>query len=621
MESRTLHALEFTVAIIGQTLLLAAGWGFLGTVFVQNPLTAPDRLADFIYSKPTVTTWIVTLVATVVSVATATYALRHRMHKSISLIHLSGGIALTRNSFVINFRHLIPTFMTLAVFGLTKLLVSSWTALLTPTPVIWSVDASGWELDLTSTWFESALQQELAKSGVALVRGNSTEIFNLDGVLSGIAAAQYSFGYPGIFNFNGVKYNISTGGVLPAVPGYNGTTELVSNNNTGLAFAGGQVPTHLHVDFTEGQTTQGQSQNVTLQQQGLTANVTCRRSNSTADSLNYRSSFNPIPIPLADGTIDYWVWVWNITGDCSEGQPSVQHYVTRSNSSTVPQTSASGFLPFVVCPYPLQQTGLSWEHFTVVMNASWRYGFLPLTVCEINPLVTTSLVSYSNGVINTSVISSESLDSSNSNLTQLLAAIVNHQSVTTQGLTTNAIGDALYAIYVSASGKNSISAEELIDILLRELEQYWRGVIEFSGTFLRSAFSAYPREVPTEARMPVRGRETILTMGWYRQSATWGYTILPITTVALMMYAAVAYTLWHVFTEGCQESFHMFDPSNPIHVMMASSARDNHDTKDNLDDWLAGFERGGIGRNEKLRVQVTNVAAYHKRFKVINGLD
>ncbi|KAF8426499.1 hypothetical protein L210DRAFT_3185693 [Boletus edulis BED1] len=121
--------------------------------------------------------------------------------------------------------------------------------------------------------------------------------------------------------------------------------------------------------------------------------------------------------------------------------------------------------------------------------------------------------------------------------------------------------------------------------------------------------------------MPVRGRETILTMGWYRQSATWGYTILPITTVALMMYAAVAYTLWHVFTEGCQESFHMFDPSNPIHVMMASSARDNHDTKDNLDDWLAGFERGGIGRNEKLRVQVTNVAAYHKRFKVINGLD
>ncbi|KAF8440555.1 hypothetical protein L210DRAFT_3669836 [Boletus edulis BED1] len=552
MESRTLHALEFTVAIIGQTLLLAAGWGFLGTVFVQNPLTAPDRLADFIYSKPTVTTWIVTLVATVVSVATATYGLIEvSQGVSFSIICVtqlpidrfqgsiatSGGIALTRNSFVINFRYLIPTFMTLAVFGLTKLLVSSWTALLTPTPVIWSVDASGWELDLTSTWFESALQQELAKSGVALVRGNSTEIFNLDGVLSGIAAAQYSFGYPGIFNFNGVKYNISTGGVLPAVPGYNGTTELVSNNNTGLAFAGGQVPTHLHVDFTEGQTTQGQSQNVTLQQQGLTANVTCRRSNSTADSLNYRSSFQSDTYSPCDGTIDYWVWVWNITGDCR----------------SVPLSSSTNW------------SLLGTFHvltLAVVMNASWRYGFLPLTVCEINPLVTISLVSYSNGVINTSVISSESLDSSNSNLTQLLAAIVNHQSVTTQGLTTNAIGDALYAIYVSASGKNSISAEELIDILLRELV-------------------SFPHLTYYQIERQVRIQEQ-----YWRGSLS---------------------SLEHVPTRGSDRG--------------TDASRDNHDTKDNLDDWLAGFERGGIGRNEKLRVQVTNVAAYHKRFKVINGLD
>ena len=43
------------------------------------------------------------------------------------------------------------------------------------------------------------------------VRGNSTQIISLEGVLSGIAAAQYSFGAAGIFDFNGAKYNISTG--------------------------------------------------------------------------------------------------------------------------------------------------------------------------------------------------------------------------------------------------------------------------------------------------------------------------------------------------------------------------------------------------------------------------
>ena len=44
----------------------------------------------------------------------------------------------------------------------------SWAALLTPTLVTWTVDASGWELDLTSSSSESMLQQELVQSGAGL---------------------------------------------------------------------------------------------------------------------------------------------------------------------------------------------------------------------------------------------------------------------------------------------------------------------------------------------------------------------------------------------------------------------------------------------------------------------
>jgi len=104
----------------------------------------------------------------------------------------------------------------------------------------------------------------------------------------------------------------------------------------------------------------------------------------------------------------------------------------------------------------------------VTTNASWKYDFLPLTVCAIDPRVTTSLVSYSGGTINTTVLSSQSLGSSNSNLTQFLAAIIHRQSRTTQGLTTNSIGDALYSIYVSASN-NSTSPDDVTNLLLREL--------------------------------------------------------------------------------------------------------------------------------------------------------
>ena len=146
----------------------------------------------------------------------------------------------------------------------------------------------------------------------------------------------------------------------------------------------------------------------------------------------------------------------------------------------------------------------------MVTNATWKYHFLPLTVCAINPLVTTSLVNYSSGVINTSVIRSRPLGSDNTKLTQFLAAIVDYQSRTTQGLTTNTIGDALYSIYVSTSGNNSSSTHNVTNLLLCEMvsfprpiccpqpseqallqEQYWRGVIEFSGT-VRLFYSIQP---------------------------------------------------------------------------------------------------------------------------------
>ncbi|KAH0832929.1 hypothetical protein J3R83DRAFT_11896 [Lanmaoa asiatica] len=383
----------------------------------------------------------------------------------------------------------MPTLVTLVVLGLTKLLVSSWTTLLTPTLVTWSVDASGWEIDLTSSSFESILQQELVQSGAALVRGNSSEIIDIGGVLSGIAAAEYSFGTSGIFDFNGVRYNIST------------------------------VPTHLAVNFPKDQEIQGLDRAYTLQQQGLTANMSCHQTNGTAGDLNLSSSFYPIPVLLANGTTDYWLLAWNIT-----------------------------------------------------------------VVCAIDPLVTTSLVTYSGGVVNSTIINSQPLGSGN--LTQFLAAIIDYQSRNAQGLSTNSVGDALYSLYVSASSNNSTSAKDVTNLLLSEMEQYWRGVIEFSGTFLRSASSVYPCEIPLDARIALSGHETIMTMGWYRRSATYGYTIIPITIVALMMYAAVAYTLWHVFIERGHESFTTFDPSNPIHVMMVSSARGSDDAKDDLYDFV-----------------------------------
>lgn len=72
MQPRTLHALELGVAILGQTFLLSAGWGFLGAVSLNGPLTVSDSLAVLMSSNQAEITWVVTLLATILSVLNTT---------------------------------------------------------------------------------------------------------------------------------------------------------------------------------------------------------------------------------------------------------------------------------------------------------------------------------------------------------------------------------------------------------------------------------------------------------------------------------------------------------------------------------------------------------------------
>ena len=100
-------------------------------------------------------------------------------------------------------------------------------------------------------------------------------------MLSIIAGAQYSLGGSRVFDFNGAKYNIRVclgldlffdfnmynhdiGGILPAAPGSSGSTNPVSDSNTGLAFASGLVPINLSVNFMEGHTIKGLNQSSKL---------------------------------------------------------------------------------------------------------------------------------------------------------------------------------------------------------------------------------------------------------------------------------------------------------------------------------------------------------------------
>ena len=119
-------------------------------------------------------------------------------------------------------------------------------------------------------------------------------------------AATYAFGEPGSFIFNDVAYNVSTGtysksilnpagyepprigGILPATYGINQKIISTSAFGSAVAFGGGLVPTNLQVSPTV-----GISQTYEINQQGLTANVSC---------YNYTTSSSPVEVGTESAT-------------------------------------------------------------------------------------------------------------------------------------------------------------------------------------------------------------------------------------------------------------------------------------------------------------------------------
>ncbi|KIJ58296.1 hypothetical protein HYDPIDRAFT_44535, partial [Hydnomerulius pinastri MD-312] len=167
----------------------------------------------------------------------------------------------------------------------------------------------------------------------------------------GISAAGTSFALPRIFNFNGAKYNISTGGVLPAVRDYAGSTQNPGSDGVRLSFAGGQtvINTTILPDVSAAGSADwlGVQRNFSVYQQGLTAEVSCVPANESQYQLNLASNYSYFSAP-SQGQ-NYYVWTWDSTANCNGSSPAVQQYVTLANSTNQPDEQGSGFLPSVVC--------------------------------------------------------------------------------------------------------------------------------------------------------------------------------------------------------------------------------------------------------------------------------
>jgi hypothetical protein len=99
----------------------------------------------------------------------------------------------------------------------------------------------------------------------------------------------------------------------------------------------------------------------------------------------------------------------------------------------------------------------------IVMAGMYKYSFLPTTVCEVVPYLTTVNVTYNGGIISVERIDTSSSVTSSPNLplSQYIAIVLAYQAGSNQGMVANTIGD-----FLTAYGTSNVSVmySELVTI-------------------------------------------------------------------------------------------------------------------------------------------------------------
>lgn len=334
-------------------------------------------------------------------------------------------------------------------------------------------------------------------------------------------------------------------------------------------------------------------------QQGLTANISCRAIDSSQTQYSWNTSNSSVIYTNAAASNNSitGLRLWNVTANCGANTPTTQEYVTMVDGSGNSSPSGSGFLPSVVCPGPMN-INQTYTSFTILSQGFYKYRFLNPSVCEVIPLLTTVRANYSNDLISSEVKSSTPFRPENAQLLSFVAGVAKFQSVNSQGLLSSTIGDTIYSIYSSTTNTSIDDNLGNQTQVYKELEEYWRGVIEFSATFLRSGFmvvgSFSNNTIPDDLVSPVNGTMYISTIGWTRRSATYLLAILPITTTTILTFACALYSILRARKEDSSHRT-IFDPSNPLHLIMASASGGLA---------LGDFNMQGIIDNERVKVRL-----------------
>ncbi|KAF7361076.1 hypothetical protein MSAN_01138500 [Mycena sanguinolenta] len=474
---------------------------------------------------------------------------------------LSSTISLASRGFIFRRRQWKWSLVSIALLLLTGIQTSGWTTLIHPVPVVLEEPLHGTELDLASSALGTL--QETGDPGLkyCIHATSQLPLFTVGDTDSGHATIKADIGMPASFDFLDQTFNVSTGGILPATF----DDVVLFGEPTKILATLQDIP-----DLTI-----GLSSNYSVTQQGFSADVSCRAqtlSNSTRPSLIISSHSEDWNYSFGTQLNFSRTITWlGVASNCSIPDPE-----SRVNTQW---TIAAGldYVLMVACPE------LTTKNYTLMFAASGKYEFMNATVCTLAPKLTTVTAYYSN-VNSSSRTISTTTHASQPMALDSPAALSAISTVSTavflaQGAERSVLGDELYSLKVKGN-----STEDT----LRNIEEYIRGVTEYSGSIFRACLSnvTNPNLAEVIAANPtsqINGTYSTYTMGWERLPSAAIWSLVPGTLIATMTIVVVlAATVLHAGTKNA--SVEVFNPLDPIQVMAATAAGGLSDVLEGADD-------------------------------------
>lgn len=256
-------------------------------------------------------------------------------------------------------------------------------------------------------------------------------------------------------------------------------------------------------------------------------------------------------------------------------------------------------------PYNNTQGRQQWN---LVLIGSGMYKQIETVICSVFPKITTVTVDYS---INSKLSNSTSpnfLNSSQPVISSMdapwLGDFANNifiEGLTVgQGILGNSMGDSILAFWQALPNPAQVANEVIAD--------YIRGVLELSGTLLRTAHAQegnglFPNgssTPPVDMLVTTNGTHLLTTIGWHQDPKTSAGILVAPTFVCLMSMILILVVLIKKRHHPEPRANHYFDPGDILHIMSAATAG-------GLAHKLPSLNEKSVRNSDKMRIALAPV--------------